>query len=277
MQYTFRVPKSDSHYQVDVNGAWSTTSYMGSLLVDPVTEDVAQVRIVTDALPEAGHLCQVASTLDFGAGPSAAAPILLPKRSQQQFVYPNLEETDNTTEFADCHEYSSESTVSFTTPASTPTAQASAAPPPSPVPAGLVFTAELAAPIDSDSAAAGDRFQARLVHDLRDHAGRMVARAGSIIEGRVRQVERLIPQNEIRVALGPTVLQRGGDRVPLAATLDWRFIRRSNQSRNPKQGMALVLPNYREAPSGLFQFAGQHVVLRKGFRSDWRTVEAAAK
>jgi hypothetical protein len=104
---------------------------------------------------------------------------------------------------------------------------------------------------------------------LRDQKSRVLAPGGSIVEGRLRRVESIVSPKQVYVALAPGTLWIGNERVALAATRDWTKVSHGTP-------VSFLLPMPGEEPSGVFPFPGQHVVVPAGFRSDWRTVRAAA-
>jgi hypothetical protein len=68
-------------------------------------------------------------------------------------------------------------------------------------------------------------------------------------------------------------IEIAGSKVPLAAVRDWS--REPPAIRKDKRGIEISLPLQSEKDAGLFRFAGDQLVLRRGFRSEWRTVDAA--
>jgi len=115
------------------------------------------------------------------------AQVLLPTLAQQRYVYPNGEEAVNTTNFASCHEFRGESTIVF---APEPELGGDGTGRPMPqqlvkLPPNLRFRLELTAPIQADTAAAGDPFTAKLATPILDEKQRLVARAGSLVKGRL--------------------------------------------------------------------------------------------
>jgi len=279
LEYSFRVAQRDSHYWVKTHDSWVASGYSGSIFVEPRSGGVVRLRVEIDDPPLATGICQTAATLDFGTAPTGAAPFLLPAETRQEFLYPGGIEAENTMDFAACREYRGESAISFGPPASGLTGEtgknveAQSTGKILRVDAGLAFTLELLERIDTDVAAAGDGFRARLAGALRDKKHKTLAPAGSIVEGRLRRVQSFVSPPQVYLVLAPAALWAGDERVPLAAIRDWSVQRAL--TGNPG-GMKVLLPYREEGPAGVFRLPEQHVMVPAGFRSDWRTVGAAA-
>ena len=284
IEYSFQVTAAGSHYKVRAGDSWFYIAYSGTIQVDPETDEVVRLTVRTGDLPEAANSCQTLTSLDFGTAHIGGVDFPLPTRSRQRFVLPDGEEVENSTTFANCREYKGESTITFdetapaadeTPPAADRTPRDARSPAPSPrrsVPENRRFTLELTAPIQTDTVAAGDPFTARLATPLRDAKGKLLAPAGTSVAGRLVRVENFhqSPQ-EVILALKPETLNIKGAKVPLAAVRDWsQIVAAARNSR--KKGVKILLPLKGEEHAGVFQFPGEHPVVKKGFRSDWRTV-----
>lgn len=277
MEYSFQVRDGDSHYNFKIRNGWAKSGYAGSIFVDPESGEVVRLRLETIEPPPSTNSCKTMTTLDFGGTPSGPTSLQLPTHVQQRFIYPNGLETENVTNFANCREYQGESTIAYDPPAASVTAGGKSAQvkPAKKIPqidAGLPFMLELLEPIDTDTAAAGDVFHARLVQPLRDAKKKLLAPGGSVVEGRLRRVQDMLQPHQVYVVLAPTALWIGDERVPFAANRDWN----PNPKRPPSQGTMILMPFRDEAPAGVFMFP-EHRVMTPGFRSDWRTAKAPSK
>lgn len=271
--YTFQVPVSDSHYRVKSmdNHDWLTVGYEGVLYVDATSADPARVTVSTNELPLAAGVCQTTSTLQFHRDANVGEELLLPQKAVQRFVSPNGNETQNTTTFSDCRQYSSQSSISFYTSAddTAGTIHAAARPHAAVIPEGLPFSMELLEAIDGDTAAAGDRFRARLATPLRD-GRRTIAPKGALIEGRVSEVEvGYHPTEMVAIGLIPESLEVQGVKVSFAARLDLSVGVVAKEQRIRK-GLQFFLPAPGEVPHE-FRLPGTHNILKKGFTTDWQT------
>jgi len=271
MEYSFSVLQRDSHYPVKAGGDWMTVGYGGSIFVDPAQVEITRLRIYTlDGAPYG--VCETQTELDFSLA-QAGVPFLLPAQSRQHFLLPGGHEVSNSTRFANCQEYRGESTISFDSPvvpvngpaAKTPLADRVR------IPGGLLFTLELMEPIDTDHAAAGDRFHARLVGALRNARKEVLAANGSAVEGRLLRVQTLELTNDVEVVLAPSAVWIGDERVALAAERDWsKLLKEAADKHRPRP--QLWIPLAPEWPAGVVRLNGAHNVLPAGLRLDWRTV-----
>jgi hypothetical protein len=270
--YNFSVPAADSHYRVrSIDGsAWFNAAYDGLLLVDADTAEPVQLGVVTKELPPAAGVCQTATTLNYQRGSIDGKEILLPTVARQSFVNADAIETQNTITFSNCHQYSSESTITFGEPDdSRANAKPAAKLIPTSIPDLLPFAFELTAPIDSDTAAAGDRFTARLTAPL-GNGKTLIAPKGARIEGRVSDVEiGFHPKEAVVLGLIPETIEIRGVKAPFAARIDTRGDVVAKEQKRRK-GLEFLLPRPGEYPH-LMRFDGSHAVLQKGFTSNWLT------
>ena len=270
--YTFAVPASESHYRVKAvdDSSWLTVGYEGVLYLDAETADPIQLKVVMNDLPLASGACQAGSSLTFSRTASSGQDILIPAVARQTFISPTGRETRNTMTFSNCRQYSVDSTVSYYSAFDdTPAGRRAMKPLEPGIPDLLPFSMELLTPLDSDTAAAGDRFVARLAAPLRE-GKRLIAPKGAIIEGRVSDVDLgFHPAKTVAFGLIPESLEIGGAKVPLVARLDFspRIVAKELRRR---KGLEFFLPPPGEYAHE-FRFDGGHVVLRKGFVSEWLT------
>lgn len=273
MQYTFEVPQDKSHYMVrQMDGGRAPAAYSGSVLVDPDTGEPVHLSVRTDELPEATGSCQTVAELDYKRTRIGERQLLLPETAHQRFISRNGHETENSTTFASCREYSSESTVNFyqdPEPASGGAGKTPAAAPPT-IPAGLRLVFELASQVDTNTAAVGDRFTGKLAEPLRD--GRHVlAPKGALVEGRITTMSiQYLPSQSGLIGLSPRTVEVKGTKVRLAALPDPRTVA-PTMGKNPKKGLKIFLPP-RGDYSGIFHFAGAAYIFPRGTVTEWVTV-----
>jgi hypothetical protein len=272
MEYSFQVAKSDSHYKVKLQDSWVYVPYTGRFQVDPETADVVNMTITTGDVPQATGICMTATTMNFARVQIGDGQFLLPRDARQRFVYPNAEEAENTTGFTNCREFRGESTVTFAPDSESVTNDLpkSASPKVSSMPSGLRFSFGLTAPIQTDTAAAGDPFSARLVDAIRDGRGKVLAPKGTVVEGHLLRVQNFFLHPEVVVVLKPEALRIHGARVPLSAERDWTRVLAEGR-RKGKKILEILLPLRGEDNSGVFRFSGNHVTVPTGYRGDWRT------
>jgi hypothetical protein len=273
MEYSFQVLKSDSHYKVKFDDSWFNTAYTGTFEVDPETDDLVRMTVETGELPTATGQCQATTAMEFGMTQIGDAQFLLPRQARQRFVNPTGEEAENITGFTNCREYRGESTVTFfrgpepLAAGGTPSAAAK----PLALPDGSRFSFELTTPIRSDTAAAGDAFAGKLVEPLRGARNQMLVPKGTVIDGHLIRVQSFRVPAAVEVVLRPEALEVKGSRVPLTAVRDWGRAMAERRSKGFK-GIEIILPLPGEDNSGVFRFSGEHVLVPKGFQSQWRTV-----
>jgi hypothetical protein len=192
---------------------------------------------------------------------------LLPTHATQRWVQPEGVEIENTTSFADCREYRGESTVTYAEepgPRLVDARNADAVE--RRLPGGLAFTMELTAPIDSQTAAAGDRFFGKLAEPLRDYRRQLIAPKGAAVKGRILRVDTAYrPSRVVIVVVRPDSVEVKGAEVQLVAVRD--VMGRAARSRR----VVIPLPLPEETHAGVFRFEGDRFTRKAGFRSDWKT------
>jgi hypothetical protein len=273
MEYSFQVLKSDSRYRVKLDNSWVTTAFSGTFQVDPETDDLVRMTVETGELPIATGQCQSTTAMEFGMTRIGDAQFLLPTQTRQRFVNPTGEEAENITGFTNCREYRGESTLSFFQGPEPLTAGGTRNAPAKPLalPVGSRFSFELTAPIQGDTAAAGDAFAGKVVEPLRGAKYQVLAPKGTVVEGHLMRVQSFRKPPELVVVLRPEAMEIKGSTVPLTAVLDWQRLLAERRSKGFK-GMEILLPLKGEDNAGAFRFSGEHVLVPKGFRSEWRTV-----
>lgn len=269
MEYSFQVGKAESSYKVKADNSWIVTAYSGTFRADPETCEVVRLEVQSAELPPATGSCVSLTAMDFGPVRIDDTEFLLPKQAQERFVTVTGEEAENTTTFANCREYRGESTVTFFPEPAPAGGKSRQGAPATPIqaPANEPFTFELTTSIATDTAAAGDAFEGRLVNALRDQKGKTLAPAHAVVEGRLLRVQivRRLPPRAILVLKLRTVEIKGA-KVPLAAIRDWSAMRTERGGKLP-----ILLPFPWEENSGVFQLEGDHASMQAGFRSKWLT------
>jgi hypothetical protein len=159
--------------------------------------------------------------------------------------------------------------------AESPTMSAERAPPP-----GIQFTIALDQPIDTATAAFGDRIQARVTDDVFDKSpGRIAFPAGATVHGHIVKLLRVYGKTESSYSL--TILMRWeivtdekglrefSARVEeISRTLVGKFSGVDGAALKEADGFPLRIADY-----GLFEIQGLKPghVLRKEMRSKWKT------
>ena len=274
LEFHYHVPQAASHYKIrNTDGSSFYTGFGGSFLADPETDEVVELVVQTDELPESTGSCVSISNMDFETVPIAQSEARLATHLRQRWIAANGGVAENMTTFTNCREYAGESTVTFLPDGSVPaaggekTAVATAAP----IPAGLRFGLILAEPIHTATAAAGDPFRATLSDALRGSKHQVIAPKGSVVEGRILRVESFEKPPQVFVVLRPRSVEAKGVKMPLTASLDWQSAMMANR-QSGRTKMQIYISSRGEEQSGIFRFAGKSVVIGKGMRSEWRSL-----
>jgi hypothetical protein len=273
LTYQFSVPPGDSHFFVrsQDNAKWLVSGYEGGVRIDAESADPISFAVAANNPPPATGLCQTMSSVQMQRTKLHDEDILLPDAAGLHFIGSTGNETRSRITFSNCRLYSSESTVKFYTEGDEAAAIRPAAitPVPLAIPDSIPFSMELLASIDSDVAAAGDRFTARLREPLKD-GRRVIAPKGAVVEGRISDVEITFhPEQMVTFALVPEFVESGESKRRMAARLDTR-IQTLARERKKRKGFEFVLPNTGDYVHQ-FRLGGTHRVLPQGFVSEWVT------
>ena len=225
IEYRFQVPLEASHYHIKMGTSWRSTAYDGSFWLDPVSLDLQRLIIRTDELPAATSMCRAETTLEYHRVHIGDGDVLLPRQGRLDTFMRNMREASNTITFSDCREYQAESQLLFNTPEGGEAAAARlTVRTPVALPIGLPVTLALAAPIDTDKAAAGDPVSATVVKPVRQpRSTQALIPAGATVRGRLTRVERhLLPTPYFLIAMSFNRLELTGMSSPFAARLDVR-------------------------------------------------------
>jgi hypothetical protein len=271
IEYSFQVPQSESHYRVRMtDGEWLPAAYSGVVLVDAATAEPVGLAVQTDELPPATGSCQTFATLNYSRVRIGGNDLLLPSKAVQRFISRDGQETENTTTFSSCREYSSESSVNFYTGPEDAVKDSRRAVAPQRIPAGLRFRMQLTADIDMETAAAGDPFAAKITSTVRDRKGHVQLPKGALIAGHICLLQlRYRPEREAVLGLSAETLDIGAASVPIAALLDSRAFA-GQRAHDKNRGVEIMLPPPGQY-AGIFRFSGEHIIFRRGFTSEWVT------
>ena len=225
MEYSYEVPQNLSRYAIVDNKTKASfiTAYSGSLFLDPSDSDLVRLTVGTAQLPPETGKCMAISDVNYERALIHDTRTLIPHQTRLRILGRGGEETLSTTDYADCHEYSSKSVLHFepaeitNSSAATSTAQPSE----NPIAAGLHFDLRVVTPIDSNTAAAGDPLDAILRSPIRDKKGTVLAPAGTHLYGRLVQVEHtVVPGKIVEITLEFDAIDMNGKRIPIGVVLD---------------------------------------------------------
>ena len=278
LEYSFHVPLEASHYHVKIGTAWRPTAYDGAFWLDPVSLELQRLTIRTEELPAATSMCQAETTLEYQRVHIGDGDVLLPRQGWLQTLMRDGRQANNAIAFSDCREYQAESQLRFDSGGD---AEAAAAKLPvrAPValPIGLPVTLALAAPIDTDTAAAGDPIAAKVVKPVRRRgATAALIPAGATVRGRITRVEHhVLPTPYFLIGLSFNRLELTGISSPFAARFD-RDVELANQlganlTRRGRGVESWDVGNF------LFPTSKKRFVLPAGYESQWFTLATPAR
>lgn len=280
-QYSFQVPVGASHYLVRAGRDWQPVAFDGLFRIEPHSCDLRHLLVRATKMPLEAESCEATTSVDYARVRMGMGDFLLPLRSKLQVIMTDNYETGTTTTYSGCREYHGEATIRFgdEPPAPAPAQPAEAAAPVT-VPPDLSFSLVLAAPVDTDIAAAGDVVTEKVRKPVRDHHSKKVLiPAGTTVRGRIIRMRHWMhwmdSPSRFDISIRLETWQAGGITLPLFAKPD--PVQEAPPSSVFRQGLPVTLP-----PEGLPitvatfifpAFRGRYVV-PSGFESNWITVAA---
>jgi hypothetical protein len=224
MEFGYHIPRERSHYRFGINKEkMEIIPYDGTFLLDPNTLDLVRLIVRAGHLPPETAACEAATTLDYGRVQLNGATFMLPRETRFRISHVDGTETENRTTYSGCREFHAESTVTFDPPPAVP---GRAAPKSSPraaldLPPGLAFRTALTQPIDTSTAAAGDRIDLRLMDAIRLPAKNVVAPQGAVVSGRITRIQHdYARQSAVTIVVKLESIDVNGARIPLEAAQD---------------------------------------------------------
>ena len=267
--YAYRVPFQSSHYRFKSGPGWTATAFNGVFWVDPDSLEIRRLMLDANEMPPETGGCEAITTIDYQAVKVGADDFVLPIRSSMRMVRMDGSETRTSAVYSGCRQYHGESSIRFddsAAPAEIRPAAAPGAAPAAPLPAGITLSLALAAPIDTDTAAAGDVFTAKLREPVRTSKGVLVP-AGASVEGRiVRMQHSLTPPQQFTISVMLEKIEVHGVATPLFARLGFEA-----------GSTGISLPPLGQSPligALVFTTNGSRHTVRAGYQMNWITVEA---
>jgi hypothetical protein len=270
--YSFQVPHSRSQYHIKGSEGWLITAYSGTFLLDPQDPDIVNLTVRTDELPASTSSCQAISEVDYGRIPIHDRAVLIPSETRLRMIDQSGDESFSSTKYADCREFASQSRMLLEVPPSAGGALVQQSSPalPAVLPAGVHFDCRVTTPLDSDTAAAGDPFEAVLRTTIRNKEHAVLAPAGTRLRGRLLRVEQRGGQTQI--ALQFETMDVRGATIPLRATPDLTQLR-----QNRYVAGTMFISRDRSSPeSATIAFHGEHLHLSQ-FDWGWTTLPSDNK
>jgi hypothetical protein len=280
-EFGFQVPREQSNYTFGNRREHVLTGYEGTFLVNPKTADLMRLRVRTNGLPADSGACEATTTLDYGRMRLHDSEFLLPREAQLDILNTDGSEFRNGTLYSSCHEFLGKSVLKFdeSAPEASPAAPAKASTPAtSAVPPGSLFKVAFTEPIDTETAAAGDRIKAKLTSPIRAVPSRAVwAPEGAEVTARIMRLEHFPgPPSSVRMLVKLESVNVGGTPVPFKATIDLV----PQASVPPNKGPGLQprvqlgsLDTLADPTIGVFEFRDvrPNFVVKRGLESNWMT------
>jgi len=228
-------------------------------------------------LPRESETCEAVTSVDYDRVQMGAGNFLLPQQSRMHIVMIDSTESDIATKYTACREYRGEATIHFgdelsaIAPGQQTNAEAAVA-----LPAGLQVSLALAAPIDSDTAAAGDVVIEKVRKAVRLHSsGELLIPEGATVRGRIIRMRHwLAAPRRFEIAIRLETLETSGVSRPIYAKPATDYERANSGLHRRTQ---IVLPPAGQPASvATFAFAasGDRYVVPRGFASSWITIAA---
>jgi hypothetical protein len=205
LEYSYHVPQEASHYFTRrIDKHWLTTAFSGSLWMNPATDELERLTVLTSELPMETGACTADTRVDYQSVQLGTGGFLLPLESELHFLLRDGTESNSVSTYSKCREYLAESSLSFGDPSTTvnptepvPATRAAA------IPDGLQVVLDLTTPIDTEMAAAGDVISAKVMREVRDAKSKEVLiSSGAIVSGRIVRMEhRLSPQPHFLISV----------------------------------------------------------------------------
>jgi hypothetical protein len=174
LSYRFRIPQIMSPLQIKVGSASGTAGIQGSFQADAASLEVLKLEFAGEDMPPSLPWKSLDNAIEYSKVTLSGRPVLLPRIAEMRVESFNGERHYNHVAFNDCHEYGSQTTITFEEEPSARDA----------LPANLELKLRLDTPIDLAVASRGDTLKGTLVEDAPP------LHAGAVFTGVIRAVER---------------------------------------------------------------------------------------
>jgi len=278
-KFSYQVPVEFSHYLIKSLNGWAPTAFSGGLWIEPESSELRRLTAGSSELPPETLTCVADLDVVYERERIGSRDFLLPRRSELHFVLRDSTETHSVTTYSDCHEYHAESTLRFDeSPTTEPVGKGSGVLGAPALPPGLKIRLAIETPIDTDIAAAGDVFTAKVLKPVRaEHSKETIIPAGAIVRGRIVGMEHFLgPAPYFQIAIHPQSIEIDGVESPFFAMLDRsvEFAGARKTTGLSRRGVPVWLP-----PSGqplnvgalFFSTSKSRLIVPRGQESDWIT------
>ncbi len=273
-EFGFSVSQASSHLMFRIGGQQITTAYDGTLLVDATTEDLVRLVIRLAELPPSADICELTQTVDYGRVRLDGIDFLMPEQVLTQLTRRDAAQFENRATYSNCRSFRPQEAAAEPLASGAPSISPEPALPP-----GLRFSIRLDQPIDTVTAAFGDRVHAALTNDMVDKSGTVIFPAGATVDGRIIKVLRVYGKTETSYSVTILIrwetvthkrdVRRFTARAENTRVLIGRFSGLDISSLKEANGFPLRISDY-----GLFEIRGMSPghVLHKGTSSRWITM-----
>ena len=272
-RFNFAVPQAASSYILRVAPLEGPVGYTGSFWVDPESYELHRLEMdlndIAPHLPVRGGR----QSIEYARQKIGAGEFLLPVAAEVSFVMDNGLENRNRSSFADCHQFSGESTLSFEEIPDTGPA------PPSTIawtlPPKLRFDLRPVSDINLAKAAKGDLLRFRVTRDAKSD-GQVWLPKDAAVQARLLAVLCVdTPRTACALSLQPESFRfenkQGTLHAALEAPLVEQVLRTTVGGRNAYWP---VLERLRDQPPGASLLFLMGSSLSSGYSSTWRTLES---
>lgn len=279
VRYDFHLTQPESGFKITTDNASEIVAAKGSFWFDPVSLDLIRLDVYGDHIPYSLRLEEAVFRTDYARTHIGDSDALLPKRSELTMAHFSGAASRDVIEFSQCHEYRSESTITFDAPpASLPEV-------PKPrvrevdLPSGLLVPVELDTAIDPKTASVGDTLHARVVEEVRYKENLAVPR-GAAITGHIRKLDRGTSSAPFAVGIEFSEVEWEGVRATFYAELVDLDRRSAGACRlvtyyDGHSNRVLIEGGIRGV--GIFYINAAGFRIPPGFHMLWRTLAASGR
>jgi hypothetical protein len=275
VRYDFTIP--------DPPGALSLRTELGSALVavkgsfwfDADSLDLIRIDEYGNEIPPNLGLTGAFIRVIYARSRIGAADALLPRQSELELTNSSGLVNRNITMFANCREYGSESSISFTAPPKPAPELPKPAAHEIDVPAGLEIPVTLETAIDSARSVVGDEVRGQVAEDVTIRPDLKLPK-GAAVTGHIVALEhRLSPQPSVIVGIEFTEAEWGNARAIFSGELldvDYRSpgMKQLLTYFDGKRKKAVI--EHDVPPTGIFYMKGRQCHIAPGLRIEWRTL-----
>lgn len=238
--YRYSVARERSHFLVRMGDKEaSKTAFEGSFLVDAETGDLTRLVVEIVTPPTGSGLLHGQIVTDYESKKVGASTALLPRASTTTLVSDQGHLAVNQTQYSDCKEFRSESTLYF---GETPKVIASDARkqiPRPPLPAGVKLWTKMITKIDTQETFAGDAVEVEVVKPVRLGKLTLVPRNARLAGRIVRWRRQFYPTRQVVLQIQFDHVEIGGYVLPISlASLGPSEVFESENANSPVRATA---------------------------------------